>query len=132
MNLDAASNFSFGDRAALQQFFMAHRFVHEQEATALTAKYRVPQSTFGVSSSAAEEAWASAMRDQDAEAAKSPALTDWLQLHATIHNQTYFLLTGSDAPDLSTVDFSDPGQFYQWMYAHQTMHDYEQSTLQLT
>ena len=133
MNLDAASVFSFGDTLALKSFLLLHRFVHTAEATALTAKFVVPCSTFGLGGSLAEEAWGELMSAGERRPTPPP-LKDWLQLHAQLHVQAYTLLGSapSTAPDLSEVDFSSPEEFYDWMQAHQDMHDYEMAALGLT
>lgn len=132
MNLDIASSIDFGDSDGLLHFFNDHRFVHEEESIALTAKYGGVFSTFGLFSSLAEDAWINLMRTR--QGPPPQALIDWLQVHAFIHDQTYAALAGSGttAPDLSVVDFSKEDQFYDWMYVHQQMHDYEQQTLGLS
>lgn len=130
MNLDLAASFNYGDAVGLRDFMLVHRFVHDETAAALAAQKGVSPNTFGVSSSAAEEAWVAAMRDEGEE--RPRVLRDWLELHATIHQQTYQAIGQVDAPDLSSVDFSDPQQFSDWMFAHQQAHDYEQLNLGLT
>jgi hypothetical protein len=137
MNIDLAATTGFNDRPGLQNFLLVHRFVHLETANAITAKYAVPFSTFGLDSQVAEDAWLQAM-DQGAKGHKVPkiptSLQDWLNVHAYIHNQSYALLGQSPttAPDLSVVDFSQADQFYDWMYVHQQMHDFEYQTLGLT
>ena len=130
MNLDLASQLAFGDLEGLRNFLLLHRVVHDQEAAALTAKFHSPVSTFGVMDEAAEAEWARLMRSKPGTKA-SLALVNWLYLHAQIHNQSYALLNGATtvAPDLSQVDFSSASQFNDWMYVHQQMHDFEQSSL---
>ena len=131
MNLDLASTFRFGDAQALAFFFLDHRVVHEQVAAALAAQLGQSITTFDVSSAAAEAEWAEAMSTQTPG---GQALDDWLHFHADIHNTTYQLIfgTGTYPPDLSQVDFSKPTGFYDWMYVHQIVHDYEQQALGLT
>lgn len=134
MNIDIFAATQFNDGPGLKSFFLAHRFIHDAEALAITAKFRVPFSTFGISSSAAEEAWEAVMR-AGAEGEKlgemPPALRDWLTLHAQIHTSSYSLFgsTGTVAPDLSVADFSSAQSFGDWMYVHQQMHDFEQQQL---
>jgi len=133
VNIDIYSQIKFGDADGLRQFFGAHRFVHQETASALYTQYGVQQSTFGVSNSLAEEQWAEKMR-QKKHGEMPQALKDWLAIHAVIHNQTYVTLGASadSVPDLSTVDFSDEQAFNDWMSSHQQMHDYEYSQLGLT
>jgi hypothetical protein len=63
-----------------------------------------------------------------------PALRDWLKLHADMHTQSYALIAGAGtvAPDLSVADFSRAESFNDWMFVHQSMHDFEQQQLGLT
>ena len=132
MNLDLHSQLAFGDSTGLQAFFLLHRFVHEQEARALSDTYGGAFSTFGLSSQVAEGEWASLMRAEPRQPIPA-ALSDWLRFHAAIHNITFQTIqSGGVAPDLSVTDFSQPTQFYDWMFVHTQMHDYEQQTLGLT
>ena len=132
MNLDLSSGFAFADASGLHSFFLDHRMVHQQTSDALSTRFGGSFSTFGLSSSIAEESWLEMMQSQKGPTPQG--LSDWLQIHALIHIQTYQVLNGvgTVAPDLSVVDFSKPAQFYDWMYVHSQMHDYEQSTLGLT
>jgi hypothetical protein len=137
MNIDLAATTSFNEVQGLRNFLLVHRFVHLETANALTAKYGVPFSTFGIDSQLAEDAWIQAMAAgaRGEKGVKQPAsLQDWLNTHAAIHNASYALLAGEGtvAPDLSVVDFSQADQFYDWQYVHQEMHDYEYATLGLT
>lgn len=134
MNIDLASTFEFGNVPALRDFLLVHRFVHDATAKALTAKYQVVASTFGISGESAENEWAALMRSQQRGQPVPAGLQVWLELHAQIHINTYALLgqNPTTAPDLSVVDFSSPEQFYDWLYVHQQMHDFEQSSLGLT
>ena len=133
MNLDFSSQLAFGDIEGLRNFLLLHRLVHDQEAAALTAKFQTPVSTFGVMDEAAEADWTRLMKSEPGTKA-SRALVNWLYLHAQIHDQSYALLNGATtvAPDLSQVDFSTPSQFNDWMFVHQQMHDFEQSSLGLS
>jgi hypothetical protein len=136
MNIDLSATTGFNDTQGLRNFLLAHRFVHLETANALSAKYNVPFSTFGLDSQLAEDAWVQAMQQgaQGQRGVKQPAsLQDWLNVHAAIHNASYSLLAGQGAvaPDLSVVDFAQADQFYDWMQAHQEMHDYEYQQLGL-
>ena len=132
MNLDLASIVQFGDVAALRQFLLDHRAVHDQTAAALAQKYGNSFSTAGLDNVLAEDAWGALMRER--QGLTPQTLKDWLLLHAQIHVTTYQQLTGPSVqpPDLSVVDFAQPEQFYIWMYDHSLMHDFEQSSLGLT
>jgi len=137
MNIDLFSATEFGDVQGIRAFLLAHRFVHDQTSIALNKKYGVTASTFGISGETAEDAWIDLMKKgkQGETGGLTPdSLRNWLQIHADIHNQSYSLLAGTPtvAPDLSVVDFSDAQQFYDWMFVHQQMHDYEQGQLGLT
>jgi hypothetical protein len=134
VNIDLAATINFNDDAGLRNFLFVHRFVHDATAAALTAKYGVPASSFGLASVIAEEAWLSLMKSGKTPQRPPVALQDWLKTHAQIHVATYALLgqTPTAAPDLSVVDFSAADQFYDWMYVHQSMHDFEYASLGLT
>jgi hypothetical protein len=136
VNLDLQAQTTFNDASGLRDFLLVHRFVHMETANAITAKYGVPFSTFGLDSQIAEDAWIQAMQ-AGAQGRKVPqpsSLQDWLNVHADIHNQSYTLIAGQGtvAPDLSVVDFADAEQFYDWMEVHQAMHDFEYQQLNLT
>lgn len=134
MNIDLSATTGFNDPMGLQNFLLVHRFVHQQTAQALTAKFSVPFSTFGIDSQIAENAWLNLMKQGKAGQKVPAALQDWLKVHADIHNASYTLLGQSPttAPDLSQVDFGSAEQFYDWMYVHQQMHDFEYQQLGLT
>src|ERR1700676_1405289 len=111
MNIDLFATTGFNDAKGLHSFLLAHRFVHNQEAAAITARFGVPASSFGLDSQLAEEAWVQLMQDgaQGEKAQNIPtALQDFLNTHAQIHTNTYALLVGGGtvAPDLSIADFS--------------------------
>jgi hypothetical protein len=134
VNIDLAATVNFKDADGIKNFMLVHRFVHEQTASALTQRFHVPASSFGLSSHLAEEAWIKLMADGKTPAKVPTPLQDWLRNHAQIHTDTYLLL-GQDpttAPDLSVVDFSASDQFYDWMFVHSQMHDFEYQQLGLT
>jgi hypothetical protein len=137
MNIDLAATTGFNDPMGLRNFLLVHRFVHLETATAITAKFGVPFSTFGIDSQIAEDAWLKSMA-KGAQGQKVPqvptSLQDWLNVHNLMHMQSYTILGQSPtvAPDLSQVDFSQADQFYDWMYVHQQMHDFEFQTLGLS
>lgn len=137
MNIDIFAATPYNDAQGLKSFFLAHRFIHDAEAGAISAKFNIPFSTFGVSSSAAEAAWESVMQQgaRGERVHEMPAsLRDWLQLHAQIHTSSYTLIGGQGtvAPDLSVADFSQAQGFDDWMFVHQSMHDFEQQQLGIT
>lgn len=134
MIIDLSATTSFGDDSGMKNFFLVHRFIHDQTAAALTAKFNVAASSFGIFDSNADTEWLKLMKDAKAGTTPPPALRNWLQVHADIHVANYVLLgqTPTTAPDLSVVDFGDQEQFYDWMYVHQQMHDFEQASLGLS
>jgi hypothetical protein len=131
MNIDLDSQFQFGDAAGLKMFMLTHKFVHDQIALFAQAKYGSSFSGYGLMSPFAEAAWEELMKGERTENIP-PALQDWLQLHAILHDEEYALIVGVSSigqPDLSLVNFSDQQQFYDWMYVHQQLHDIEQGIL---
>jgi hypothetical protein len=130
VNIDLASTFNFGDVPALRQFFLDHYTVHIQTAQALGTTYGGIFSTTGLFDQLAEDAWVEVMSQRTPA---SRPLAYWLILHNQIHQTTeqQIVSAGLNAPDLSIVDFSKEDQFYDWMYVHQEMHDYEQQALGL-
>jgi hypothetical protein len=132
--IDLAASAGFADQSGMKNFFLVHRFVHDQTANALTARFNVAASSFGVTDQIAEEQWLKTMADAKPGQPAPPALQTWLKVHADIHVATYTLLgqTPTAAPDLSIVDFGSQQEFYDWMYAHQQMHDWEQASLGLS
>lgn len=134
MNIDAVASFSFGDVRGLQDFMLVHRLVHDATAGAVALQFGETVSTFGIGDSSAEDAWAMLMHAGESGRVVLRELQNWLELHARVHEQVYNLLGGdsASAPDLSDVDFSSPEQFHDWMYAHQTVHDFEQRALGIT
>jgi len=137
MNIDLAATTGFNDRQGLRNFLLVHRFVHDETAAALSAKFTIPVSSFGLDSQLAEDAWLQSMEAgaKGQKASKVPtSLQDWLNVHADIHNATYTLLgqTPTVAPDLSIADFSNAQAYYDWQFVHQQMHDWEYQQLGLS
>jgi hypothetical protein len=133
MNIDLSATTGFGDESGMKNFFLVHRFIHDQTAAALTAKFHVAASSFGIFDSKADDEWLNLMKNAKPGTTPPPSLRNWLKIHADIHVATYTLLgqTPTTAPDLSLVDFGDQEQFYDWMFVHQSMHDFEQASLGL-
>jgi tellurite resistance protein len=126
VNIDVVSTLSFGDRQGLQDFFFVHRLVHLQIDEVLAQRGSGSQPNATLDSQAALDAWLAAMAagaDGEIDQNEQRALTDWLQLHANLHESEYLALKFGDAPDLSQADFRSPEQFYEWMYAHAALHD---------
>lgn len=134
MIIDLAATTTFGDDQGMKNFFFVHRFVHDATAQALTARFGVNASSFGIVDSLAEDAWLKLMRDKKPGQKIPNSLLGWLKIHSDMHIATYTLLgqTPTTAPDLSQVDFGSEDQFYDWMFVHQEMHDFEQQSLGLT
>jgi hypothetical protein len=133
MNIDIFSTIQWNDAPGLQNFLLVHRFVHEETANALTARFLVPVTSFGLEGEEAQIAWTQLMASGKTPPEMPLPLKDWLKLHADMHTQSYGLLGQSStvAPDLSVVDFSQRQQFDDWMFVHQSMHDFEYQQLGL-
>lgn len=133
MNIDLVSSLNFNDANALRDFMLVHRLVHDETAAKLTSVYGVPQSSFGISSRAMEDAWIELMNGSSQRGTTPFTVRDWLNNHNQIHFNTFLLLGGqpSGATDLSVVDFSSAEQFYDWMSVHQEVHDFEYASLGL-
>jgi hypothetical protein len=134
MIIDLAATTGFSDQSGMRNFFLVHRFVHHQTAAALTAKYHVAASSFGITDENSEKEWLALMQKAKPGQMPGMALRNWLTVHNAIHVANYVLLgqTPTGAPDLSQVDFGSQDQFFSWMYDHQLVHDFEQSSLGLT
>jgi hypothetical protein len=132
VNLNIASTMNFGDDNALRHFFLDHYMVHLDTARAVSAKQGTAYGTIGLQDTLAEDAWIALMREETQVTAD--ALHNWLILHNSIHQGTDAVITpgGLDAPDLSVVNFAKQDQFYDWMYVHQELHNFEQQALGLT
>ena len=123
MNINLVSGMPFGDEQALLDFAFVHRLVHRAVGSALQAagKGATPNAT--IDSDAAMRVWGALMRGDDVTPAQARPLVDWLQLHANLHQAEYDVLALGPVPDLSVVDFRDERQFYDWMFAHNIIHD---------
>jgi hypothetical protein len=122
MNIDFVSQMTFGDERALHDFLLVHRFVHAAVGAALQQRGASGLASATIDSDAAATDWVALMHGE-APPSGAHALADWLQLHANLHQAEYDALRAGQAPDLGSVDFSNPGQFYEWMAAHQAVHD---------
>jgi hypothetical protein len=132
--IDLSATTSFADESGINNFFLVHRFIHDQTATALTQRFGVSASSFGVFDTSAQAEWIDLMKKKEPGTRPPQALAVWLKVHSDIHIATYGLLgqTPTTAPDLSIVDFGSEEQYYDWMYVHQQMHDFEQASLGLS
>lgn len=121
MNIDFVSQMAFGDTQALKDFALVHRFVHSANCAAIQRKGLGATPAALVDATPAMDAWAALMRhDENVDA---QPLVDWLQLHGNLHQAEYDAIGAGEAPDLTSVDFRSPEQFYDWMAAHQAIHD---------
>lgn len=123
MNIQLVSTMPYGNEAALRDFLLVHRLVHTQVDAAIAAKGggALPNAT--LDSDSAATAWVAIMHGEPISEERQRALTDWMQLHANLHQDEYDRLDLGFAPDLSLSDFSQPRQFYDWMAAHAAVHD---------
>lgn len=124
MNLQLQSQTPFGDTTGLKDFFFVHRLVHINADAAIAAMGLGNPPNAALDAQNALDAWAALMVDpQAANQRMRYALQDWLNLHNVLHQAEYAALNFGPAPDLSQVDFSKPEQYYDWMFAHSTVHD---------
>jgi hypothetical protein len=123
VNINLQSQTSFGDEMGLRGFFMDHRLAHAQidNVIAQASLGNMPSAALG--SDSALDAWVTLMREKDAPDTGRRAFSDWLQLHANLHEAEYLALGLGDAPDLGTLDGASEEQYYDWMYAHGAVHD---------
>lgn len=131
MNIDLSSTFNHGDKDAMRHFFLDHYMVHIQTSQALQARFGGSFSTTGLMDALAEDALVQLMGGPGQQ---TPAvLFNWLILHNIVHQVTEqrIVTLNLNAPDLSIVDFSQADQFYDWMFVHQELHDFEQQALGL-
>lgn len=119
MQVDLASQIQFGDASGIRDFMLVHRMAHAAISLGFEQRNVPPMSLVALESAAATEAWIATMQGND----QPEALSDWLRLHYDLHQAEFNALGFGQAPDISTVDFRSPLQFYDWMFAHATMHD---------
>jgi len=124
MNIQPQSQTRFGDEAGIKDFFFWHRLAHIEIDRVITnaQAFSLPNAT--LDSQAAVDTWVRQMKaDPNIGEEDKRALFDWLQLHATLHQNEYQALGLGQAPDLGVVDFSQQDQFDDWMYQHSAVHD---------
>lgn len=121
MNISLQSQMLFGDEQSLRDLFLVHRMAHDAYAKAIIGKGGPPMPTGGLSNEFALREWGSLMRGEDAGSAA--ILRDWLELHQNLHQAEYAAVGFGLLPDLVNVDFSQEGQFYDWMFGHTEIHN---------
>lgn len=112
MNLSPWTDIPFKDDDAFLDFQMAHALAH----------IKIAQVMYGLGSTYSVYPLM--------ETPKSDA--DWKLNHQSEHESIYFDLGLTGVPDLSTVDFNDEGEFNDWMLLHQQVHQFINSTLNIT
>ena len=114
----------YGDRTSLLDFSLVHRLAHAQIDGVIASRGLGSMPDPTLDSGRVMEVWAQLMAPEAALSTEAQRpLTDWLQLHANLHEAEYLALKLGDAPELSIVDFSNEKQFYDWMFAHAEVHD---------
>jgi hypothetical protein len=124
VNIQIESQMFYGDEQALRSFFFVHYLVHKQVDSVIASRSLGSNANATIDSSRALDGLVQAMlkppqRDEGA----ARALSDWLQLHADLHQAEYAALQLGLAPDLGVVRFEDESAFYDWMFAHAAVHD---------
>jgi hypothetical protein len=134
MNIDIFSQVDFGDAEGLRGFFLAHRFTHAQTALALAVAGSGVTPGGGLWGQLYEDSWIEQMRAtlREEPIEVPPAVRDWLNQHAQLHQDEYSALSIGDVPDLSNVNFGSPSQFYDWMDAHRQVHDIVAGVLRIS
>lgn len=102
--------------------------MHQRYAAKLSSKYGVQPPLFDLIDLRAAADWAHAMEQQD-KGEMTPALHSWLLAHTRLHQAESAPLNLATPPDLTTVDFRDEGQFYDWINDHQALHDAQDQVL---
>jgi len=110
----------FGNREALFIWMFEHAMIHHRYAANLFLRYGVQPPLFDLVDQLAAQDWASAMSERTG---MTPALHEWLLAHTRLHQAESVPLNLATPPDLTTVDFRDEQQFYDWMDDHQALHD---------
>lgn len=124
MNIQLQSQMAYGDTTGLRDFFFVHHLVHQAVDAHIAAAGKGAMANAVLDSDSALDGWAAVMRkDESVPSGKASALTDWLHLHAALHQGEYSAFGLGIAPDLGVVDFSSERQFYDWMLAHREVHD---------
>ena len=128
MDITIQSQMPYGDAAALEDWFLAHRFEHEQTSAALGSKFGATISTAAIGSGAAARAWVEVMRGGPT----SKELSDWLSLHWNLHQSEFDAMGFGQAPDLREVNFGSKAESDDWHYAHAAIHAAVQQNLGLS
>lgn len=102
MNISLAAQAPFGDEAAFDEFLGVHNIAHQ---------------------TLAERAAQGGVLIVAVPFADTPiGNPDWLLDHYQVHAQLA-RVTNTVLPDISTVDFTDEGQYHDWMDTHAQVHD---------
>lgn len=124
MNIYLQSDMSFGDNQALRVFFGDHGQAHATYARLLSEMGLPTSGYFDVSDQGTVDAW-TAMNDalRTEEKVKQPnSITNWLIMHATLHDAESQALGITLTSGLDDADFTNKEQFFDWFYIHQQQH----------
>lgn len=114
MNLDIASDNPYDDKDAFVDFLGQNEIAHQQ-INEFMLRAGLSPLNFSLTSNPQEN-------------------PNWLADHYQLHINEFNLLNlGADnLPDLSVVDFTDQGQYLDWMQDHAAVHDYVNQVLGIT
>lgn len=102
MKIDAFIDTPFDDKEAFNDFLFVNSLAHTAVAKNLEQ-----------SGSSIDSYPISTMDDE----------TDWLQVHAQVHQQEFSALGLVGLPDLAEIDLHDEQQYLDWMAIHAAAHD---------
>lgn len=126
--LDLDSQMNFGDDEGLKVWFHDHQVQHQMYVAKLTGAYNTQPPSFDLIDDGAINDWISAMKKKK-EGVLTPRLLTWMQAHERLHSVELNAIGSGTTISLSTSDFRDDGQFYDWMTYHQDLHDLQDTVL---
>lgn len=112
----------FANREALFVWALEHAMTHQRYASKLATKFGIQPPLFDLIDLRTMADWAQAMEQRD-KGQMTSAMHSWLLAHTRLHQAEAAPLNLASPPDLTTVDFRDEQQFYDWMDDHQALHD---------
>jgi glycerate kinase len=101
----------FGDKDAFHDFLLANEMAHNAIAYALT----------GIGRAIVSVPLADAGSD----------VNEWMVAHQSIHRQELDALGESGQIELTSADFTNEQEYYDWMQMHAMIHAYVESVLGL-
>lgn len=125
MMISLHAQMRYGDAPALISFFGDHAFSHAIYARYAATNAGQGMPLFDIADQRALFEWIAVMeaaRDGK-QAPASEGLEAWLQAHNALHMAELAAMGINATPfDLSTVDFSKPSAFDDWMQTHAQVH----------